>query len=340
MGLNWLVTGGCGFIGSGLIARLAAKHEDSGSQPGFLRVVDDLSVGEKKALAEHLNVEEIPAEQFRADQHPQPGSCQLIVGNILDAELALRACAGVDCVVHLAANTGVGPSVTDPRSDCLNNVIGTFNYLEAARQNGVKRFVFASSGAPIGECEPPIHEELAAHPVSPYGASKLAGEGYCSAFHHSFGLDTVALRFGNVYGPGSGHKSSVVAKFVGQALRGETLQVFGDGAQTRDFIFINDLLEAIELAAERPDVGGQVFQIATSAETTVNELLQVLLAELERAGISGAEVEYAAARIGDVKRNFSDTSKAERLLGWRAATELTNGLRMTVASFAAPAAAA
>ena len=148
---------------------------------------------------------------------------ELIVGDIRDADKTLKVCKGIDVIVHLAANTGVGPSVEDPRTDMEANIIGTFNMLDAARQNKVKKFIFASSGAPIGECEPPIHEELAPHPVSPYGASKLAGEGYCSAYYRTFDVSTVALRFGNVYGPGSSHKSSVLAKFIRQALSGKNV---------------------------------------------------------------------------------------------------------------------
>ena len=142
----------------------------------------------------------------------------------------------------------MGPSVENPRLDMECNVIGTLNMLEGARMHKVKRFIFASSGAPIGECEPPIHEEMAPHPVSPYGASKLAGEGYCSAYFRTFDVETIALRFGNVYGPGSGHKNSVVAKFIRQAMQGETLEIYGDGKQTRDFIYIDDLIQAICLA--------------------------------------------------------------------------------------------
>ena len=151
------------------------------------------------------------------------------------------------------------------------NVIGTFNMLEAARQNNVKKFIFASSGATIGEVEPPIHEEKVPRPVSPYGASKLAGEAYCSAYYLSFGIKTVSLRFANVYGPLSKHKNSVVAKFLKQAFSGETLEIYGDGSQTRDFIYIDDLIQAIILSV-KSDVGGEVFQIATFKETTVDEI--------------------------------------------------------------------
>jgi UDP-glucose 4-epimerase len=220
------------------------------------------------------------------------------------------------------------------------NVIGTFNMLEAARINQVSRFVFASSGAPAGECEPPIHEELPPHPVSPYGASKLAGEGYCSAYAKTFGLETVALRFSNVYGPGSTHKSSVVAKFIKQALNGETLVIYGDGTQTRDFIYIDDLIEAIYKAAtilsslsSNLSLGGETFQIATSRETTLDEVTALLLKLLEKNGVPLPKVEKTAPRLGDVKRNFSDTTKAEKMLGWKSQWPLKKGIKRTIRSF-------
>ena len=254
----------------------------------------------------------------------------LIEGDILNENLALNAAQGVDVIVHLAANTGVGPSVENPRKDCLNNVIGTLNYLEAARHNSVKRFIFASSGAPIGECTPPIHEELPAHPVSPYGASKLSGEAYCSAYCRTFGVETVALRFGNVYGPFSGHKDSVVAKFVKNALKSEPLIIYGDGSQTRDFIYIDDLVRSIKLSAYSPGIGGEIFQIATSRETTVGELVDRLVPILTEAGIEGISTKHAERRRGDVKRNFSDTTKARKMLNWQAEITLEEGLRKTV----------
>jgi UDP-glucose 4-epimerase len=215
----------------------------------------------------------------------------------------------------------------------MANVVGTFNYLDAARQNRVKRFIFASSGAPAGEVEPPIHEELPPHPVSPYGASKLAGEGYCSAFFKTFGVETIALRFGNVYGPGSLHKSSVVAKFIKQALAGKDLEIYGDGTQTRDFIYIDDLVTAIELAAAIPGIGGEVFQIATHTETTVGEMAEMLVKTLAENGIDKITVTHSHPRLGDVKRNYSDTSKARRMLAWEPQTELTSGLTRTVAYY-------
>jgi UDP-glucose 4-epimerase len=214
-----------------------------------------------------------------------------------------------------------------------SNVIGTFNALEAARLQGVKKFIFASSGAPAGEVEPPIHEELPPHPVSPYGASKLAGEGYCSAYYRTFGIDTVCLRFGNVYGPRSKKKSSVVAKFIRQALQGDSCVIYGDGTQTRDFLYIDDLVRAVILAIEKP-VGGETFQIATGMERTVGEVASIIAEALGRRGIE-MRIEHDSPRLGDVKRNYSDTSKAARMLDWTPEMEVPDGIERTLNWFLA-----
>ncbi len=330
--MRWLVTGGCGFIGRNLIRRLLSNTDMQ------VRIVDDLSVGSAEKLALVADFKTVDAAALRRD-HTPPARVELIIGDIRDADLAVRAGAGMDVIVHLAACTGVAPSVADPRFDCTTNVIGTLNYLEAARSCGVKRFVFASSGAPIGECSPPIHEELAPHPVSPYGASKLAGEAYCSAYSRSFGIDAVALRFGNCYGPLSGHKDSVVAKFIREALLGSPWDVYGDGRQTRDFIFVDDIAAAIELAASVDEIGGEVFQIATNTETTVLDLAQRLAAILKARGITPPPIRHQPSRTGDVRRNFSDTTKAKTRLGWRSMVSLDEGLNRTIDWFLAERAA-
>jgi len=293
--------------------------------------MDNLSVGSAEDLA---NVTAFERYDSVAQANSARGAgCGLIVGGILDETLVQDVAAGMDVIVHLAANTGVGPSVEDPRSDCIANVIGTLNLLEAARQNQVPRFVFASSGAPVGEVEPPIHEELAPHPVSPYGASKLAGEGYCSAYYRTFGIETVALRFGNVYGVGSTHKNSVVAKFAKEALNGEAWEIYGDGTQTRDFIYIEDLVDAIEKAASVSGIGGETFQIATNSETTVLDLANRMEKILANHGVTKVRMEHGETRLGDVKRNFSDTRKARARLGWTATHTLDQGLEKTLAYF-------
>lgn len=324
--VNWLITGGCGFLGTALVRALVEEGEHA------VRVVDDLSVGTREDLAAACSFfETVPTGV--GHMLGAPGPVELIVGDVVDEDLALRAARGADVIVHLAANTGVEPSVRHPRRDCRINVTGTLNYLEAARHAGARRFVFASSGAALGEVNPPLHEGLAPRPASPYGTSKLAGEGYCSAYFRSFGVETVALRFGNVYGPLSGHKNSAVARFIRRAMSGEVLEVYGDGTQTRDFIYVGDLVRAVRLAVIAPGVAGETFQIATNTETTVQELIEKLLPALSDAGIDEVEIRQAAPRTGDVRRNYSDTSKARRVLGWQAEVGLDEGLRRTVAWF-------
>jgi UDP-glucose 4-epimerase len=318
---SFLITGGCGFIGTSLIVKLLQIN------PGIsIRVIDNFTTGTPNDLAGITHY----------SQH-LPQDCQnkqgvvLIEGDIRDAETVKQCSEAVDCIVHLAANTGVAPSVDNPRLDMECNVMGTLNMLEAARLNGVKKFIFASSGAPAGEVEPPIHEELPPHPVSPYGASKLAGEGYCSAYYRTFGIGTVCLRFGNVYGPRSKKKSSVVAKFIRQALKGEACVIYGDGQQTRDFLYIDDLVRAVILCIEK-DVDGETFQIASGMERTVGEVADLLADALARRGVK-MHIEHGSPRIGDVKRNFADTSKATRMLGWQVKTELEDGIEKTIDYF-------
>jgi UDP-glucose 4-epimerase len=319
-----LITGGCGFIGTSLIAELLRLNPTL-----KIRVLDNLITGSVEDLGEvslyHKGV--IRNLNFRA------GSVELVEGDIRESALLHECAIGVDCIVHLAANTGVGPSVEHPRLDMESNVIGTFNALEAGRFQKVKKFIFASSGAPAGEVDPPIHEELPPHPVSPYGASKLAGEGYCSSYFRTFGIDTVCLRFGNVYGPRSKKKSSVVAKFIRQALQGEPCVIFGDGTQTRDFLYIDDLVRAVILAIDKP-VGGETFQIATGMERTVGEVATIIAEALGKRGIA-MRVKHDSPRLGDVMRNYSDTSKAARMLGWTTEMGVPDGIERTLDWFLA-----
>jgi UDP-glucose 4-epimerase len=220
---NVLITGGCGFIGRNLI-RMLLERGDS------IRVLDNLSVGTRDELALVANI--IECNGWQAG-----GNVSLCVGDIRDRHACMQAAEGADAVVHLAAQSGVLPSIENPVFDCETNVLGIVNMLEACKEKGAGHFVFASSSAPLGETVPPIHEEMVAKPLSPYGASKLAGEGYCSAYSSSFDIKTSVLRFSNVYGPDSGHKGSVVALFFRRALEGKPLIVYGSGGQTRDFIY-------------------------------------------------------------------------------------------------------
>ena len=295
--MNILVTGGAGFIG----ANLARLLLDEGHR---LRVLDNFTTGQRHYL-EGLDLE-------------------VIEGSILDRDVVAGAVAGRDGVVHLAAQTGVPGSLVDPFHDCETNVVGTLTVLDACRRAGVRRFVFASSNAPLGRQPPPATEEKAPLPISPYGASKLAGEGYCLAYHGSWGLGTVVLRFANVYGPFSEHKESVVAKFFKDIVAEGEIVIDGDGQQTRDFIYVGDLCRAILLALER-EVSGEVFQIVMGEETSILELAEAVQEVTGRS----VEAEHGPPRQGDIRKNYSAVEKVGRALGWQPEVDLFRGLELT-----------
>jgi UDP-glucose 4-epimerase len=328
---SWLITGGCGFIGTSLINYLLKNCVTE-----KIRVLDNLSVGtieDLTAVCDVIRKDPLELDSKTVFDNLPSGKVELVVGDICDSALVNLVCREIDVIVHLAANTGVAPSVEAPKKDMENNIIGTFNMLEGARANGVDHFIFASSGAPVGEIDPPIKENIAPKPVSPYGASKLAGEGYCSAYYRTYGIKTVALRFGNVYGPSSLHKDSVVARFVKRAIAGENLEIYGDGNQTRDFVYIDDLLEAI-CCAVQSNIGGEIFQIATQKGTSINELVSVLKKIMEsHIPNLTIRIKNTRPRKGDVKQNYSDTSKAKDMLGWRSKWPLVTGLEHTLAWF-------
>lgn len=322
---KWLITGGCGFIGTTLIALL--RKQDPATP---IRVVDNLSTGLRDDLAVVTEYTETAPEALA----PMVASdkAELVIGDILDEGLAVRAAQGADVIVHLAANTGVQPSIQNPMADMRANVTGTVNYLEAARINKVGSFVFASSGAPIGKATPPIREDAVCRPISPYGASKLSGEAYCSAYNGSFGVNTVVLRFSNVYGPLSGHKGSVVAKFLTRSVNGRPWTINGDGKQTRDFIFSRDLVRALVMAVEQ-EKGGELFQVASGTELSILDLTKVLAPLVKKYTGKTPELEYGPPLTGDVMRNFADISHAKKELGWKPEMELTKGLEETVKWF-------
>ncbi|HEV7966096.1 MAG TPA: NAD-dependent epimerase/dehydratase family protein [Candidatus Acidoferrales bacterium] len=295
----YLVTGGCGFIGVNLVKRLRDRGDT-------VRVFDNLSTGRHEDIASL--------------------GAQVIVGDVRDARALSDIAKGADVVVHLAAHTRVIESITDPDLNFDVNVLGTMNVLQACRDAGVQKLVFASTGGAIlGDHKPPVHEEMVPRPISPYGAGKLAGEAYCSAFAGSFGLNTVALRFSNVYGPFSYHKGSVIAQFFRNLLEGSPLVVYGDGSQTRDFVFVEDLIEAV-LLAEHIDTPGDVFQIASGRETSLNELIALICQLVPDRDLN---ICHEPARRGEVSRNYAKIEKARNALGYEPRVSLQEGLRRT-----------
>lgn len=301
-----LVTGGAGFVGSNL-ARLLVERGDR------VRVLDDLSIGSRRYL-DGLEVE-------------------LVGASLADEAAVEHALTGVDAVVHLAARAGIPDSVADPIGTFEANVRQTVALLDALRRAGVERFVFASSNAAAGSHPPPMTEDEFPAPTSPYGASKLAGEAYCQAFAATYGLVATSLRFANAYGPRSLHKKSVVAAWLRAALAGEPLVIHGDGQQTRDFVFVDDVGRAILAVLDAPAklVRGERFLVGTGVETTVLDLA----ATLERAVGTRLERRFLPARAGDLRRNVGSVAKIGTRLGWRARVDLATGLAATVAWFRA-----
>ncbi len=294
-----LITGGCGFIGCNLIARLNAIG-------GFqIRVFDNESLGKREHLA-GLDAE-------------------FVHGDIRDQAAVLAALDTIDAVVHLAADTRVIESIEKPAYNFEVNVVGSLNVLQAMRTRGIKHIVNASTGgAIIGEAVPPVHEKMVASPTSPYGASKLAVEGYCSAFTGSYGFKAISLRFSNVYGPRSFHKGSVVAAFLRQIMANETLTVYGDGNQTRDFVFVDDLCDGI-IAGLKGDVAG-VVQLGSGRPTSVNELIDAMKPVVAPHEV---EVDYVGFRTGELVLTYCDIAKARSELGFQPNTSLAVGLGIT-----------
>ena len=316
--MKLLITGGCGFIGINFIRYLLDKETDI-----KIRILDNLSVGQP------IDILNLPMRYEDEIDFSWDKPLTLFKGDIRDLSTVDKACHEATAILHLAANTGVIPSIEDPSTDLNINVLGTFNLLHSAVTQKVSRFVLASSSAPLGEQIPPVHELMAPRPRSPYGASKLAAEGYASAFYHSFGLDTVSLRFSNVYGPHSHRKNSVVAKFIKEAICGNPLVIFGPGDQTRDFIYVNDLCSAIFSAITTQGIGGEVFQIATNQEHTINDLAVLVNKLSQKYKSSNISITKEPIRDGEVKRSYSDISKASLFLKWEPKQIFEDGIEKT-----------
>jgi UDP-glucose 4-epimerase len=278
-----LVTGGAGFVGSNLVGFLMEGGHD-------LTVLDDLSAG------------------ARPEWWGKQSGPQCVEGKIEDESAVRRAARGVEAVVHLAARPGVADSVDRPDLDFGVNVLGTFNAVDAARREEVRSFVFASSGAVLAGATPPLREDMPAAPLSPYGASKLYGEGITAA-SGVYGMVGISLRFANVYGPSSAHKKSVIALFIRQALAGKPFVIYGDGTQTRDFLYVEDVCTAVEKALRADQPG--VYHLGRGVEVSVDQLAKKVAAACG----TDLEVERKPPRPGDAVRSFVDLSKESVPIG-------------------------
>jgi nucleoside-diphosphate-sugar epimerase len=301
-----LVTGGAGFIGSHIAAALAERG-------ARVRVIDDLSTG-------HLeNLEEIG------------GDVDFVHASLADETATRRALEDVELVFHEAAIPSVPRSVDNPRETHMACVDGTFTLLVAARDKGVKRVVYAASSSAYGD-QPtlPKREEMRPEPLSPYAVAKLVGEYYCQVFNRVYNLETVSLRYFNVFGPRqdpSSQYSGVISRFTSALLGQQQPVIFGDGEQSRDFTYIGNVIEANMRAAETRSGIGHVINIANGERTTLNELLEVLK---NITGRKEAQAEYREARVGDVRHSLADITQARELLGYEPRVGLEEGLRLTI----------
>jgi nucleoside-diphosphate-sugar epimerase len=301
-----LVTGGAGFIGSHIASALMANG-------ARVRVLDNLATGHRE------NIDEIG------------GDVDFIEGSVADEDLLARVLDGVELVFHEAAIPSVPRSVEAPRQTHIASVDGTFSLLLAARDKGVRRVVYAASSSAYGD-QPtlPKSEQMLPDPLSPYAVAKLVGEYYCQAFTRVYGLETVSLRYFNVFGPrqdpGSQY-SGVVSRFISTLLSGERPVIYGDGEQSRDFTYIDNVVSANLKAATAAGASGKVINVANGERITLNQLLE------ELKGLTGnpdVTAEYREPRVGDVRHSLADISRARELLGYESKVDLRQGLQRTI----------
>jgi UDP-N-acetylglucosamine 4-epimerase len=298
-----LVTGGAGFIGSHIVDRLINEGIK-------VRVLDNFSTGEKSNLAQHKNNQ----------------SFQLIEGDIRNFKLVKKAVEGVDAVVHEAALVSVTRSIEDPRLSNEINVTGTMNILKACLDTNVKRFVFASSCAVYGDTKIlPIHENSTPNPLSPYAADKLTSEKNAKTFHKTHGLETVCLRYFNVYGPRQKHGpySGVISIIINNLLENKLPTIYGDGEQTRDFVNVKDVVEANMLALAKREAAGKVFNIATGKATSINMLAETIQQITNKTALNPL---HAEPRPGDIKHSYGDIANAKTYLEYTPKVKLEEGL--------------
>lgn len=304
----YLVTGGGGFIGSHLVRALVRRGER-------VRVLENGFSGDHRRIADVL------------------ADVEWIVGDVRDVENVRRACRGVEVVLHQAAVASVPRSIAEPEMTHATNLTGTLNVLSAAQQAGARRVVVASSSAVYGDLPgSPKSEAMPTRPLSPYAAHKLAGEHYCRIWRELYGIETVALRYFNVFGPSQDPRSeyaAVIPKFISAALAGQAPMIYGDGRQSRDFISVADIVEVNLRAAVSPRAVGQVVNVGTGIGTSLNRLV----AELER--ILGREIQpiYAAARAGDIRESVADITRLRTAIEYEPAVPFAAGLDQTVRAF-------
>ena len=309
---NYLVTGGAGFIGSHIVEALINRKKERKTSPTGVRVLDNCATGKMMNLSGCLDY------------------IEFIHGDIRELSVVREAVKNIDYVLHQAALPSVPRSIKDPIATHEVNATGTLNVLVAARDANVKRVIYASSSSVYGDTPIlPKREDMPANPISPYAIAKYAGEQYCKAFFQLYGLETIALRYFNVFGPRQDPNSqyaAVIPKFIGAYLNGESPTIHGDGEQSRDFTYVENVVQANLLACRAKDAAGQVFNIACGRRTTINDLAKEIKSLLE----SPVEFIYGPPREGEVRHSLADIQKAREFLGYESKVFLEEGLQKMI----------
>lgn len=325
---NWVITGGCGFIGKNLIAQLLIRGSKN------LWILDkaaSISINEIKELVKSLGIDNVTVElcnKIYENNHHNNISVKLIDIDIFNRKSVEKFMPN-DCnLVHLAANSGVQLSITSPKLDFESNVQGLFNCLDIFRKKSKQKFIFASSSAVLGEIDSIINEDLPTNPISPYGVSKLYGEKLGASFAKVYSTNFIALRFANVYGKHSEKKTSVVAKFIKNAIKDNRIFVNGDGTQTRDFIYVDDLINSIILTTSK-NVSNDIFQISSNKQLSIFDL-SILIKQLAKELLGkNIVISYGPKLIGDIKTIQCENSKALKHLEWQPRIKFEDGIRHT-----------
>jgi nucleoside-diphosphate-sugar epimerase len=325
---GYLVTGGAGFIGAHLVRALITRGIP-------VRVLDNFSTGTSQNLSYAAGHDvPVPETEGRLVHH---GQVEVLRGDIRDATVCEQACQGIEVVLHQAAMRSVPRSVDDPGGANDNNVNGTLNLLLAARNTGVRRFVYASSSSVYGDAPAlPKREDQLPAPISPYAASKLTGEHYCRVFAKTYALSTVSLRYFNVFGPlqdPSSQYSAVIPRFITWTLAGQPLEIHGDGLQSRDFTYVDNVVAANLLAAEGSDLDGEPYNVACGERVTLLDVAGTIETLLGRR----SDHRHTPPRRGDVRHTLADIAKAKSGLRYEPLVGFKDGMARTTAYFAGPA---
>ena len=293
--MNVLITGGCGFVGANLSRLLLKKTRWD------VTLFDDFSSGNIDYIKPILN------------------RVNVIEGDVSDYYSIFEATKNKDYVIHLAARAGVIQSIDNPFYDMDVNIKGTLNTLHSCINNNVSHFIFPSSGSVLGNNRPPLYEDMRYDALSPYATSKVAGEMYCNSYSNIYDIKTTVLRFSNIYGKYSNHKTSVIHKYIRQIKRGEPITKFGDGYQTRDFVYVDDVCNAIYLSLKKKQSG--LYHIGSGIETSINELIDILEKKFNIITIKRAD-----ERDGEMKHNYFDITRAQSILSYQPETKLEEGI--------------